>query len=207
MKYRNSFISNSSSSSFLICFKSWEFLDKFSQFKSYDKFINDIKALSKKENIKNIKEFIEEMIVNALYAHMDSIILMLCNEHRETYFKGSSWYDFEDKFVQDNESIKYVFDEINKKSIAFYEKYKDVGLDSQYCKEALEFLDDCRNFYNTELETIVKKIVEEMPVSEYYFKCIEYSDDSYGSYMEQKFLPFLQKCPEEDIVIYSISHH
>lgn len=60
MKVRKGFVSNSSSSSFLVCYKSDEDLKRFLPFNGAKEFLNDIKECSDKKALELLKDCLED---------------------------------------------------------------------------------------------------------------------------------------------------
>ena len=83
MKIRTGFVSNSSSSSFLVCYKSNEDLKRFLPFNGAKDFLNDIKECSDKKALELLKDCLEG---SRTYLEWDPVQIILKQVLQKNYF-------------------------------------------------------------------------------------------------------------------------
>lgn len=188
MKVRNGYVSNSSSSSFLVIYKDESDFDKFKSFNGFDEFISDLASSDKKE----VFSFLNTEAQSVLYDFYDAFIKEMegYNNHLMDLSR-TTWndltYDFEYK------------DTILQKKIRVLKK----GFEEGKSKEEMEEL-----FYKQKTNREVKKLVEHVENKGWKLGVVEYEDDTkFGAYMETKFMPFLARNPEDDFYVYIMNCH
>ena len=120
MKVRNGYVSNSSSSSFLVIYENENIFNKFKEFNGYTQFINDIKEEKKEEAIFFIQNFLQHYwyLIHNQYLKKD--ISMIGDLETNMYIN----FLFEESKIDDKEFWK-IIQETNKRGYEFWEKNKD----------------------------------------------------------------------------------
>ena len=110
MKIRMGFVSNSSSSSFLVAYKNFEDFFRFSLFNGFKIFIEDMKKT--KDFDKNVKEFIVRKLEDYFYCHYYNI-----SSSEKIYEKMDEIfgiYDLTDiNFIDENGPFEKIFEKFN----------------------------------------------------------------------------------------------
>ena len=233
MKIRSGYVSNSSSSSFLIIYNDMSDFIKFSQFEGYEIFVNDaLKAEFDEDKTlrKTIFSHVATMVRDDLYTFMNSI-LYKTSEWFDSYTNDT--YDFVNDSNFESEHSKLLdiarknVDELIKALIKRFGKRKINKILESRGKEIYEFFkDNPQDFsdfsdltriyfdklYESEFSDAVNKFTEEI-IDEYkklgkkIILLRYYDEQKSGSYMEHSFMPFLAKNPEGKYKIYITNEH
>jgi heme oxygenase len=205
MKIRTNYVSNSSSSSFLvICHnKEYDFI-KFKEFNGYDVFMKDIQVTNEKE----AKEFIASFLMNHYYhEHMKYLKKKLPDINLDdlSYID----YLFEISGIDDS---KYwnIIQETNRIGSNFWIENEDNLETNKILNEIRKYED---SYYENKdnkckITEIANEIFDNLKSKGVFVEFIRYEDDTkQGAYMEQGFMPFLNANPEKNYCIISCSEH
>lgn len=209
MKIRSNYVSNSSSSSFVVIYKSIE--DDFKKFDGFDGYYTFVKDLhySKTENAEK-----------AICDHLDNFYYLnysqwLYNnfERLERFERKISccfdWLDFlfEKSKVDSGEYYDLIV-EANRNGFEFWNKNKDkLNSDNvSYIQYRESYYDNSQ--VKNKIEKIGKKIICGLKANGYRLDFVRYSDDSReGCYMETKFMPFLRCNPDKQYEVIVQNEH
>ena len=193
MKIRQGYVSNSSSSSFLVLHKGIESFENIMQFRGTKEFLEDIKDYNKE----SVEEFVLSVLGNYLYVTCDKVECELKGKKQlecwsnwckssylqmDNFLKGLGNFEFSERM---NKLQNYLlnsssFEELQKR----YEESEG---------EAKKMRDD---------------IIEYFGNFDYTIRQITYEDDtSEGNYMQHYFMPFLSKYPNDDIKVITVNNH
>ena len=224
MKIRTNYVSNSSSSSFLIIYNDINDFNKLEKFDCYKTFINDINE-SKEDESKN---FIKYMIQNMLYQQYECFSnfkqnIPLFEDFYDIMQKAEipmkEYNKFSDKIV---EIGKVFLDEIKEKIsdnyhllfetsnfFAFLEKEESEFVCNAKKKFSDKFYeDDFRNQMKEFSEELAEKIYNSLKRKGYVVKMINYEDDNpIGCMMEHYFMPFIKMNPERNYEVFISNEH
>jgi hypothetical protein len=207
MKIRNSFVSNSSSSSFVVIYKSDNDFIKFDRFKGYQEFINDLNNSNIKDAEVAISEHLKEFYYNTYFKFT-----------HEEYYKNDSrmvfnfdWLDFlfEESKVDDKEWWN-IIQETNLKGSEFWMANKENlnANNPEYVKYHDGYWNDKETEAKMKIKDIAKQIVKGLKDNGYNLGWMRYHDDTNeGYYMETGFMPFIKCNPERDYLIITQSEH
>lgn len=208
MKIRMGFVSNSSSSSFLIAYKNFEDFARFELFEGYKIFIEDMKKVFDFD--KNVKEFIVRKLEDYFYYHYHNIsssedIYEKMNEICDIFdFTNISFISedgpFECIFKKFNDLKKDFWNSIEKNQPELFEFVEPIRHGKINVEEmVLYYADDderkfwfdavndyhkkCGEFYYSDefkniIEDVVDKLIEEFKKSGVKLKFIRYEDDT-----------------------------
>ena len=203
MKVRNGYVSNSSSSSFLVIYENENIFNKFKEFNGYTQFINDIKEEKKEEAIFFIQNFLQHYwyLIHNQYLKKD--ISMIGDLETNMYIN----FLFEESKIDDKEFWK-IIQETNKRGYEFWEKNKDnLNWKNPECQAYEESYYENKNV-KYKIYEIGKKIYNGLIKNNNFIKFVRYEDDtSEGAYMEQRFMPFLSNNPDGGLVILTQNEH
>lgn len=229
MKIRNGYVSNSSSSSFLIIFKNiFEFCD-FHTFSHYKMFEDDLRNATEESGVNHL----ESLIFQSYYEKYDSVFdyFDIVNDFRDTaqfqienLFKIAQLSD--EEYKNTLKKVENITREIRNKVDKKYPYILDVfdNARNPYMflnQEEIDFVSQCKkelsekfyeeNFYN-ELKKDAKQIATDLKNGlknqGYEVKSIRYEDHTEdGYFMEKGFMPFLESNPEKNYEIITTCEH
>ena len=213
MKVRNGFVSNSSSSSFLVAYHSKDDFSKFSKFDGYKELLHDLSS-KRNSSLSTSVEHVEMVIDNYLYFFTDHMVDRVCgcDDDRDSH-DYEEYYELIYNLECDDEEFmapinKYrddVRDMLEKMAGEGELKAKDGYIDASVRFEAVEKTNRLRPDAHAIAEAMCQWIIMKkgMLVS-----TVEYEDDSdFGAYMEHEFMPFLSHCPRADFFVHRHSMH
>ena len=237
MKIRQGFVSNSSSSSFLIAYRDMKDFDRFSSFKGFDIFKKDMEEAEEYDAVKEFLAFKLDTYFHYLFYDWSS-----SSESREEF--DVLWDIFHlasSDFFSANSLLRKIDDTFCSLRKAFWadleknepELYKlvkplyfsEIDLDD-YVRRAgsseekekwhaamREYYKKFDEYYSGEdfkqdIERIVEVLLEDYKKSSIKLKVLNYQDHSEeGSYMDHVFMPFLAGDPEGKISVFTNSEH
>lgn len=190
MKVRNGYVSNSSSSSFLVIFTDKSAFDNFKPFKGYLRFIKDLDA----EDEKSAITFVKSEMEGKLYELKET----LADRFREKY---KPFWD--DDYFMSNNAWNHIPWDFNYKDTDFDKKadmLREAG------EKGIEAIEDCYSKLSCQKEA--ETFIRFLKLKGYKAVAVEYEDGTDdGAYMETRFMPFLKSCPEGDFMIYIMNCH
>jgi hypothetical protein len=202
MKIRNGYVSNSSSSSFLVIYDKESDFIKFKDFNGYDTFINDLKKF-KEYGERFIENYLHNYWYNIhnqyMYEDLDITKFFDKQENIELLIETAKVDDTEyQDFMETVHKEGFDFHNANKGNINYknpeYRKYEKLYFEN---KEAKCFLKD-----------FAKKIYQGLLRENYIISCVRYEDQTEdGAYMERGFMPFIAMNPEQNYLIIACSEH
>lgn len=197
MKIRNGYVSNSSSSSFVIAFKKNNcdsVFNKFSNWKGYDRFIKDY-SLAKNDKGR-MEHFLQIDVQKVCYFIAEYLLAGKKFEDWETIKENT----FCGKYLELHYGISDDVEKIVNKHTIKEEHYSH--LDKDGYKKLRELIEKT----HSEVMKIVKKTYKS-------FTVLEYSDNNslFDAYMEHDFMPFMLNNPmsinDENHNLMTISNH
>lgn len=232
MKIRHGYVSNSSSSSFLILYNNENEFDKFKSFEGYYTFIKDLKKEQKKDEcIYFINNLIKKYVYDtghcfdngfSTYDQWEKIDIITdeCNipldkvigdfNFRINKMKTEMWKNIH----KEDESVSRLL-EILRSSNDGVDNLV-YRLDHNVClfwnKHHQKYIQKFYKMYHSvtfknKLMRIVRKIYNVLN-KKYYVKVLSYSDDTkYGDYLEHYFMPFITQNPERKYLILTEGNH
>ena len=220
MKIRTSYVSNSSSSSFLILYKDLKDFDQLKAIKGYETFMKDLQDHKSKELC--IAE-IERFILNVVFEVEDN-----CPVFKEPYPFES--YDVVEMLM---ETAKVPVKKLDKLLLKYRELAEDymgellqvglldkiercslVGLEKEeydkYSEHRAKFIKTFTNlrWSDKEIKTLADEIYKGFQEQGFEVHRLEYEDHTdEGWYMEKRFMPFIAKNPDCQYGIFLHNNH
>lgn len=181
MKIRANYVSNSSSSSYLVLCRNFEEFNKFKVFEMYERFKEDFDN-SKKEDV--ISWLRTELYSYFYYLHQ-------VNKHESGHL-NDLWQDA----LRSNNAMELVYldNALAETQKIIHEHRKNMYdlIKSSTSEEVEEYYEESINY-----EAIAKTLYKELRNLGYTIASFEYCDhDDDESYMEHAFMPFLARNPE-----------
>lgn len=194
MKIRSGFVSNSSSSSFLIVCKDFSEFDKFKNFIDYEVFKEDYNNSSEEDARLWLETEFRDYFYNLIYAAKhknDSMHRFYLDMYDNNNIMGLL-------FIED-----LYYDASNELFISYINKVNGYIIDDKV-DEAERFVRNDVD-YGQLTETIMRKLKDKGLM----LRAVSYEDHSeVGSYMENRFMPFLSRNPESKYKqVYRRSEH
>lgn len=212
MKMRSNYVSNSSSSSFLVTYKDIGDFAGFASFDGYEQLMNDLGNASENDALGHIKA----VISRALHEHINTVVARIFPDR----FDKSSFYGEELLMLEnayDLEECKGLLDELNN----YFNEMWD------YANEIVPAVadDDMPNLFDNmgsayhllqeksdkiwpDVEFVAAKIYYHLKSQGWKVAAVEYGDDTdEGSYMEHEFMPFISNAPRMNFIITNLNCH
>ena len=208
MKIRTGFVSNSSSSSFLVIYRSIEDFNRFSGFVELPNLIRDLST----STAEKVFGFVKGLI---------------CSDGYDSYYKYTSNYrdvhELTPTFCQLQELVllsgaddsKYCEwrGKINTAGFTFYREHDVANVTYVYDKDWYRaydaaWLDTISKELDVIASALARDIVDRLAAGGYTTACVEYEDhDDYGCYMEHDFMPMIAADADHKISVITINNH
>lgn len=201
MKIRASYVSNSSSSSYLIICKSFEEFDKFKVFKGYDTFMKDLQKSRERSALDWIAAEIRALFYCRFRAACAPATMTSSNIY-DTYIARNNTYELTHYAIEYSDQPERCV-KTQQAEIAL--GYIITSTDSnEERKQKCEDFIDSLNY-----EELAKEVLDSIKNKGYNLRSIRYEDDlELGYYMEHYFMPFLAQNPEaEKQQVFTRSEH
>lgn len=193
MKIRQGYVSNSSSSSFLVLYKGMESFENIMQFRGTKEFLEDIKDYNKD----SISEFVLSVLGNYLYVICDKVECKLKGKEQLEYWSNL----YKESYLQMDDFLKRLG------NFEFAERMNKL---QNYLLTSSSFEELQKRYEQSEREAKKMRddIIEYLGSLSYTIRQITYEDDtSEGNYMQHYFMPFLSKYPNDDIKVITVNNH
>ena len=178
MKVRAGFVSNSSSSSFLVVYKSLKDFEKMNRFEGYKKFTKDLSGANPVLGLAVLRGvlFIEEFNTKIFNKFPDKQVMLVGTEDRYRSCMSAK----ENKFINACRS---------ESSHKFYDEKFRVAL-------------------NKKIDKLADTLLRKLHSKGYTVRAVIYEDDSQeGAMMEHGFMPFIANNPEREYEIFQVNEH
>lgn len=183
MKVRTGFVSNSSSSSFLIVCKDFSEFDKFKCFIDYDVFKEDYNDSSEEDAKIWIETEFKDLFYNRIYV---------------AKHKNDSMYSFYSDMYNKNNIWDLMFSEAD--------NAVDHGLCTSYMNKVSMYIwedkvEEAEEFVRNDIDygQLTDILMRQLKERGFTLRAVSYEDHSeVGSYMEHQFMPFLSYNPESE---------
>lgn len=202
MKIRSNYVSNSSSSSFIVLYKKETDFDNFKSFQGYSWLMENISFFKKKYVENSIECFLREQYHNYYNG--------VANTYSDENVEYTTSYDstYIDLTIQLDIDDKEFIEKINDVLQASFEK-------SEKLEDFISLEDFLKQF---DIKKLASELLKKIKKSGYQVGAFEIEDcETYdvgsdekigGYYLEHQFLPFVAKNPDgKNVLVYRDSHH
>lgn len=208
MKIRTCFVSNSSSSSFMVIYRTVEDFDRFSKFEHLPDLLNDLSRSTTEYAFNFVKSLIEMDGYDCYHKY--------ASNYKDVRGISSTFWTIQELVrlsgADDSKYCSWLGD-VSLAGFKFYEDH-DVAnttyvYDKEWYKEYAAAWTDRREAELEELANeLAKDITDGLNAAGYTTACVEYEDhDDYGSYMEHDFMPMLAADADHKVAVFTINNH
>ena len=208
MKIRTGFVSNSSSSSFLVIYRDIDDFNRFSGFVELPSLVHDLST----STVDKVFGFVKELILRDGY---DSYYKYTSN-YEDVHSTTSDFWEIQELVqLSGADDSKYCEwrGKISTAGFAFYREHDVANATYVYDKDWYRAYDAAwSDTISKDLDVIASElardIVDRLSAGGYAAACVEYEDhDDYGCYMEHDFMPMIAADADHKISVITINNH